>query len=44
MSLRPTPIGPVPEMTARIARTAFAKGSAWLRLRDELGTLCKRRC
>lgn len=39
MSLQPTPIGPVPEMTARIARTAFPKGSPWLRLRDELGTI-----
>jgi transposase len=39
MSLRPEPSGPVPEETARVARTAFPRGSTWLRLRDELGTI-----
>jgi transposase len=39
MSLRPCPIGPVPEETARVARAAFPRGSAWLRLRDELGQI-----
>ena len=39
MSLRPDPIGPVPEATARVARAAFPKGSAYLRLRDTLGTI-----
>ena len=39
MSLRPAPIGPVPEATARVARAAFPKGSAYLRLRDTLGTI-----
>ncbi len=39
MSLKPEPIGPVPEETARIARAAFPKGNLYLRLRDELGTL-----
>ena len=39
MSLRPEPIEPVPEETARIARLAFPHGSIWLRLRDELGTI-----
>jgi transposase len=39
MSLKPEPIGPVPEETARIARAAFSKGNLYLRLRDELGTL-----
>jgi transposase len=39
MSLRPEPIGPVPEETARVARAAFPRGSIWLRLRDELGTV-----
>jgi transposase len=38
MSLRPAPIGPVPEATARVARAAFPKGNAYLRLRDQLGT------
>ncbi len=39
MSLKPEPIDPVPEETARIARAAFPKGNLYLRLRDELGTL-----
>jgi transposase len=37
MSLRAGPIGPVPEETARVARAAFPRASAWMRLRDELG-------
>jgi len=39
MSLKPEPIGPVPEETARIARAAFPKGNLYLHLRDELGTV-----
>src|SRR5262245_17662564 len=39
MSLRPQPGGPVPEATARVARAAFPKGNAYLRLRDELGAI-----
>ncbi|WP_029528265.1 IS1182 family transposase [Polaromonas glacialis] len=39
MSLKPTPIEPVPEQTARIARAAFPKGNSYLTLRDEFGTL-----
>jgi len=39
MSLHPEPIGPVPEETARVARAAFPRGSTWLRLREELGTI-----
>ena len=39
MSLRPEPIGPVPEQTARVAHAAFPRGTPWLRLRDELGTI-----
>jgi transposase len=39
MALRPEPIGAVPEETARVARAAFPKGHACLRLRDELGTI-----
>ena len=38
MSLKPTPIEPVPEGTARVARAAFRKGNPLLKLRDELGT------
>jgi transposase len=39
MSLRPDPIGPVPEETARVARAAFPHGTAWTRLRDVLGPI-----
>ena len=37
MSLKPAPIQPVPEGTARVARAAFRKGNPLLKLRDELG-------
>ena len=36
MSLRPDPVGPVPDETARVARAAFPRGTAWMRQRDEL--------
>src|ERR671921_495667 len=39
MSLKPSPIQPVPEETARIARAAFRKGNPLLKLRDELGAI-----
>jgi transposase len=39
MSLRPDPVGPVPDETARVARAAFPRGTAWMRLRDELGPI-----
>src|SRR3712207_5500750 len=39
MSLKPSPIAPVPEETARIARAAFRKGNVLLKLRDELGAI-----
>ena len=39
MSLKPDPIRPVPEETARVARAAFRKGGPLLKLRDELGTI-----
>src|SRR5690349_10983709 len=39
MSLKPTPIQPVPEATARVARAAFRKGNPLLKLRDELGVI-----
>src|SRR5947209_6150157 len=35
--LKPSPIEPVPEATARVARAAFRKGDPLLKLRDELG-------
>ena len=37
--LKPGPIEPVPEATARVARAAFRKGNPLLRLRDELGAV-----
>jgi transposase len=39
VSLKPTPVPDVPELTARVARAAFPKGNPFLRLRDELGTV-----
>ncbi|MHB8597169.1 MAG: IS1182 family transposase [Ktedonobacteraceae bacterium] len=39
MSLKPTPIGPVPEETARITRAAYPKGNIYVQLRDEFGTI-----
>ena len=39
MSLKPCPIGPVPEETARIARAAYPRGTIYLQLRDEFGTI-----
>ena len=39
MSLRPHPLEPVPEETARVARAAFPKGHPYLILRDALGTI-----
>lgn len=39
MSLKPQPISPVPEETARIARAAYPKGNVSMHMRDELGTI-----
>src|SRR2546428_10308775 len=39
MSLQPSPIAPVPEETARVARAAFPKGNRYLEIRDVLGTI-----
>ena len=39
MSLRPQPLAPVPDETARVARAAFPKGNPSLILRDTLGTV-----
>jgi len=39
MSLRPEPIGPVPEETARVARAAFPHGNPYLRVADLLGPI-----
>ena len=39
MTLHPTPVTPVPEETARIARAAVPKGNVSLQMRDVLGAL-----
>src|SRR3712207_4231378 len=39
VSLKPDPIQPVPETTARVAKGAFRKGNPLLSLRDELGAV-----
>jgi transposase len=39
VSLQPSPISAVPELTARVAHAAFPKGNPYLRLRDELGAV-----
>ena len=37
--LKPQPTPPIPEATARAARTAFRRGNRYITLRDELGTI-----
>ncbi len=37
--LRPQPLPPIPDDTARVARAAFRKGHPYLRLADEVGAL-----
>lgn len=39
MSLRPEPLGEIPEDTTRVARAAFPKGNAIMWLRDAYGAL-----
>ena len=39
MSLKPSAVEPIPELTAQIARTVFPKNNLYLQMRDELGTL-----
>lgn len=39
MSLHSEPIPPVPTETARIAHAAFPRGSRYIQLRDELGSI-----
>src|SRR4249919_3713360 len=38
MSLKPSPIGRVPELTSYVARAAFPDGNPYLSVRDALGT------
>ena len=37
--MQPSPLPPVPESTAAVARAAFRKGNRCVRLRDEIGAL-----
>src|SRR5262249_51694595 len=39
MTLHPTPVSPVPEETARIARAAVPKGNVYVQMRDVLGNI-----
>jgi transposase len=39
MSLHPQVLCPIPEETARVARAAYPKGTLYMRIRDELGTI-----
>ena len=39
MCLHPSPMEPVPDETARVARAVFPKGNTYLRMRDELGAV-----
>ena len=39
MSLKPEPMCPVPQETARVAKAAFPKGSTFIKMRDEMGVL-----
>ena len=39
MSLKPAPICPIPQETARLAKAVFPEGSTFIKMRDELGTL-----
>ena len=37
MSLKPQVIGPIPEQTIKVAKAAFPKGNAYMKMRDEMG-------
>ena len=39
MSLKPEPIGPIPQETARVAKAACPKGSTFIQMCDVLGVL-----
>lgn len=39
MSLQPEEICPIPEETIRVARAAFPRGTRYMQMRDELGTI-----
>lgn len=37
MSLQSRPIPPIPDLTAKVARSAFRKGNVYMHMRDALG-------
>jgi hypothetical protein len=37
MSLKPEPIGSIPEETMRVAKAAFPQGNIFMKMRDEIG-------
>ena len=39
MSLKPSPIQPIPEETVRVAQAAFPKGNVYMQMRDEIGVI-----
>lgn len=39
MSLKPEPIGPIPDDTVRVARAAFPKGNVYMQMRDVFGAI-----
>ncbi|EFH88213.1 transposase [Ktedonobacter racemifer] len=39
MSLKPQPMAPVPQETARVARAAYPKGNLYMQMRDVLGCM-----
>lgn len=39
MCLHPLSVEPVPEQTAHVAKAAFPKGTVYITMRDELGTI-----
>jgi transposase len=39
MTLHATPVTPVPEETARVARAAVPKGNVYMQMRDVLGSI-----
>jgi transposase len=39
MCLHPRPVDPIPQETARVAKTAFPKGNTLMKMRNELGTI-----
>jgi transposase len=35
MSLKPEPIGPIPQETVRLAKAVFPEGSTFIKMRDD---------